>query len=279
MDVVMKSSSKKKKLFSRWCLRNIGGALFAAIFLYTTNIFFVQANRWLKSTLFACPTVDIVCTNFYCSQIKQQIVLFVQSHLSNANYLSFDAANFYSNIKEHFDYVTQVTITKRLPMGFCIKIKGVDPIMRINQTSLLATDCSVYTDAHFSKFPGLEALPHFTVPSLKPGMKVTKATYADLQKLASDYDQDYMCTYYDQSNIQLIPRKKTLYESVFINNQFCTKKINEQILDNIASDVLRRGLCSQKTLDKKLRSIELDMRFEQRVIVRMIDHGRRGRGV
>lgn len=275
----MKSGSKKKRFFSRLRLRNIWGAFFVAIFLYTLNIFFGQTSRWLKSTLFGCPTVDIVCTHFYSSQIKQQIVLFVQSQLSNANYLSFDAANFYSSLKEHFDYVTQVTITKRLPMGFCIKIKGVDPVMRINQTSVLATDCGVYPDMQFTKFAGLGSLPHFIVPSLKPGMKVTKTTYADLQNLASGYHEDYICTYYDQSNIQLVPRKKKLYESIFTNSQFCVKKMHKQVLDDIANDVLRRGLCSQKALDKRLCSIELDMRFEQRIIVRVIDHGKRGRGI
>lgn len=275
----MKSDTKKIFRLSKRYSGTILVLFFATLTLYSLHSFMKHANTLVKSTLFSCPIVDISCANFYSPQIKRKIVSFVQSYESNANYLSFNAANFYSDLKEHFDCVTKVTITKRLPMGFCIQIKGVNPVMLINDTCVLAADRGVYTSDDFQTFTGLETLPHLTIPAITSGMKIASTAYNDLKTLATEYNKDYVCTYYDSSLIRLKPRKKTLYTSILTNNATFHKGISSQMLDDVVADSLRRGLCSQKSLDKKTQSIELDMRFAQRIIVKVIDHGKRGRGV
>ena len=274
----MKSNIKKFFRITKQYSGTIFVLFFAAISLYSLHTCIARTTTLVKTRLFACTPVDITCTNFYSPKIKRQVVSFVQSYVSDANYLSFNAANFYSSLKEHFDCVTKVIITKRLPMGFCIQIKGVDPVMRINDSCVLATNRNIYALDDFQKFTALETLPHLTIPSITQGMKITNNSYDDLQKLAMKHNKNYACTYHNPSLIQLVPREQTRYASILINDTIFDKDISHETLSAVVEDSMRRGLCSQKTLDKKIRSIALDLRFEQRIIVKMIDHGKRGRG-
>ncbi len=242
-----------------------------------------RSTRFIYKKLFSCPVVDITCTDCYSPLVKKKLVSFVRAHMSNVNYLFFDAQNFYSSIKDQFDCVTKVAISKRLPLGFCVNINGVKPVMLVNNY-VLAADRSVYHREDFSSWVNFDKLPTIAVPSLNAGMKVTPWAYDILKKLAVDYAREYECFFQSPSYIRLTPRDTgstwsppRRYAAVVVNEVTLGKRAALQRLDELVDDALHRGFCSQNALDKKRRSVELDMRFERRIIMKFIDHGKRGR--
>lgn len=259
--------------------RRVLGVFLLLIFGVSLPVFGVRSARFICKTLFSCPVVDITCTDCYSPLVKKKLVSFVRAHMSNVNYLFFDAQNFYSSLKDQFDCVTKVTISKRLPLGFCVKINGVRPVMLLNNDYVLAADRGVYSRQNFISWHGLEQLPNVIVPNLYAGMKVTPWAYDALQKLATDYSKDYVCLYKNPSYIRLEPRLSQRYVAVVLRDVMLENNGALRRLNELVDDALHRGFCSQNMLEKKRRSVELDMRFERRIIMKFIDHGKRGRGL
>jgi hypothetical protein len=235
----------------------------------------VRCTRWAGNVFFACPVVDITCTDCYSPIVKKELVTFVRSSLSNINLLSFSAVNFYSNLKTRFNYVTKVTITRRVPMGLSVKINGVKPTMFINKNLVLAEDHSVYPSNYFTSYVGLNDLPRVIMPAIHVGMKITPWVYDGLQNLAPRLTKNYEFTYINPSTIRLVPHIPQRYTVVLANEEVLADIHNLDGLDDIVQDAVRRGLCSLTMLETKRRSVELDLRFERRVIVRFIDHAKR----
>lgn len=240
--------------------------------------------RRVNSMFFACPVVDVVCNDCYSPLMKKELVSFVRAHMAHVNYLYFDAQNFYSSLKDQFDCVSKVTISKRLPLGFCVNINGVKPVMLVNNTSVLAADCGVYPRENFTAWPRLEQLPNIDVPSLHVGMKVSSWAYDLLQKLAIEYAGEYVCCFKNSSYICLTPRctgstwlPPKRYAALILNEASLKNKAILQHLDVLIDDAFNRGFCSQAMVEKKRRSVELDLRFERRIIMKFIDHSKRGR--
>lgn len=235
----------------------------------------VQGFRFAKNTFFACPRVDIVCVDFYSPRIKRDLVAFVREKMSNVNYLSFSSANFYSSLRERFISVSKVIITKRLPRGLCVKIEGVRPVMIVNHDLVLANDRAVYSQENFSHYSGLASLPRIFMPTIHAGMKIMPWVNDSLHQLVATFDKDFECIYMNPSNIRLVPRSPHLFSLVIANENVLANPKRIDALDGVVYDAARRGLCSLKVLETKRRSIQLDIRFKRRVIVKLIDHAKR----
>lgn len=236
-----------------------------------------RAGSKIRSLFFSCPIVDITCVDCYSPLLKKKLVAFVRMHMSHVNYLSFNAANFYSSLKDQFDCVTKLTITKRMPTGMHVKINGVRPIMRVNKNYILAADRGVYPLEDFTQWSSMDDLPAVEVAGMRPGMKMTPSAYEGLSKVVQSYYKDFYCTYFNPSSIRVYPRQPRRFAAMWINDEGAVAEYDLEHLDGIVEDAIRRGFCSANMLEKKRRSAELDMRFERRVILRFIDHGRRGR--
>ena len=258
--------------------RRVLGVFLLLVLSVTLYSLGASSARFIYKKMFSCPVVDITCADCYSPQVKKKLVSFVQAHMANVNYLFFDAQNFYSSLKDQFDCVTKVTISKRLPLGFCVKIDGVKPVMLVNNTFVLAADRSVYRREDFTAWSKLDELPVIAVPSLSAGMKVTPWAYDVLHRLAVEYAHNYDCLFKNSSYIRLTPRQPKRYVAVVVHEALLKNKATLQRLDDLVDDAIHRGFCSQEKLEKKRRSVELDMRFERRIIMKFVDHPKRGRG-
>jgi hypothetical protein len=251
------------------------GFMSLSILLIIAGYGSVRGARLARGAFFSCPIVDITCIDCYSPRAKKELVAFVRENMFDVNYLSFDATNFYSSLRARFNYVTKVVITKRLPKGLCVRIEGVKPVMFVSQNLVLADDRGVYSRDHFSLYAGLDQLPRVSFPAVHAGMKIMPWVSESLHNLALKLGPHYECTYTDPSYIRLIPRTQRLFACVVANENALFNTSQLDGLDAIVQDALHRGLCSSKMLETKRRSVELDIRFERRVIVKFIDHAKR----
>ena len=271
----MKRNVQSFWLFFRRHPRHAFRFVSLSILLFMLGYTGVRSTRWAGNAFFACPIIDVTCTNCYSPIVKKELVAFVRSNLSDVNLLSFHATNFYSSLQARFNYVTKVTIIKRVPMGLSVKINGVKPTMFINENLVLGEDRSVYPRNYFTSYVGLDDLPRVTMPAIHVGMQVTPWVYEGLQKLAPRLSKNYDFAYINPSTIRLVPRMPQRYAVVVANESVLADIHQLDGLDDIVQDAVQRGLCSLAMLETKRRSVELDLRFERRIIVKFIDHAKR----
>lgn len=271
----------KKNIKKKWFFIKRHGPFFirgtfavAAVFILVLGMSKISSQ--LRAYFFSSSHVDVTCIDCYSLTQKKELVAFTQKRLLNANYLSFDGQKFYSDLREKFPFITKVVIEKRLPIGLSVKIFGSQPVMKLNKDCILATDGGVYYEGDFALWPWLDELPNINVAYVEPGMKVTGYACEKFKQLVKVFNSDYECFVKDLSAVRLVPKQPRLFEAVEVDGIDVDSSKNKiGYLDNIVTDFLHRGLCSQKLLEQKRKALVFDVRFNNRVIVKIIDRAKR----
>lgn len=232
---------------------------------------------WVTKHFFACPWVNIIFVDCYSHHLKKSITEHINAHMKQANYLSYNHQELYKSLKERFDCIKKLTIKKEGPEKIALTVYGVKPVLQINNTLILGSDQLIYDKNNFVLWPGFKELPNIEAQQLKEGMKVTSSTYDAFVKMALNYTNRFHCSYTSPSEIRLTPILQERYKSIVTNEKELDNNTIIHNLDNVIEDALRRGACNPKMLEKKHCSVELDVRFNRRIIMKLIEHKRRGR--
>ena len=243
--------------------------------LFTAINTYKKSARFVSKKFFACSVVDIECIDCYSSAAKKELVAFVRTQTANVNFLSFRPADFYTAVRNRFAYVTKVSVSKRMPTGLRVRVNCVKPALLLNDSIVLGHNKGVYSNTLFSNYKDLKKLPNINTPMLHAGMHVTPWAFESLTQLATDYSATHTLTFFDATKIRLAPKTTALYEAVIANESTLKQAHILDGLDTVVHDALRRGLCSLSMLETKRRSIELDVRFDRRIIVKFIDRAKR----
>jgi hypothetical protein len=218
---------------------------------------------------------NIVFHDIYSWDLKKELASCIKQQFLNTNFLFFEPADFYINLKERFSIIKKIAIKKNPAIGFEIHITGAAPMCVLNDQMILADNKEIYPMSLFLDCPDLLAkqiLWRFAYV----GIKIPQDVYDFFCSLSPELCTRFFITYESSSQIILRPKMNNFWEYLIADIDSLQTEEKLQRVDDVVQDICHRGLLSKSLLEKKKVSLRCDLRFKDQIIVKIFQGKRRG---
>ncbi len=226
-----------------------------------------SAQEQSTSTLII-ENFEIEFENIYSLSLKNQIQDFIHILVSQESLLSFDQHKFYLALKHKFPIIKKFDsqINKHI---LKIKIIGMEPFCLINKEMVLGNKKQLFPKSLFDQF-NIENLNNISVNNkfLSPN------TYLFIKQIPNKYTQNYEINFIKPTEIYLTPKNPEL-KYIFVTSQ---KTIFEEEKFIKAQELYQMLVHTKKARCKKNQMMLMDLRFKNRIITKLENSIREGRG-
>ncbi len=282
-------------VFKKVFLATIVVAISYSFFLGGKYIVNTSTEKFLN--IIKPENFSIKCSHIYSPAIKQEITRMVTQKMNEPNMLPFSPQKMCQHLETVCDVISHIEWRMTSPKHLCIDITGVQPEFCVNG-KIVGSNRKLLDPEYFETY-NLEGLKILRLSSFAPakvypelGRKAPVAsagrqnergqldqeTYNFLKKIPGHYFQKYDIVYSSPEKIILNQKEKALSYSIITDyeNLLDGKKIKNLAL--IEENMQKRECRLLQRKNLKNYRIAYDVRFENRVIVKMFRKKRSWRG-
>lgn len=226
----------------------------------------------LKQKFIVEHKITYAFQDFFSEAIKNDLKLLVDHEFANGNLLRFNQRDLYSDLKEKCCVIKSVSYRYTAEKNLLVSMVGVRPVFMVNNTYVVAENHHLYEENMFSDYC-LHDLPNFKLAEPYCKQVLDGELYSLLHAIDSNFWQDFNLEYQGPFSVLVRP-KQTIddwmiiadHKSLFDQEKFKSIKM-------IQADLV----ATKKLQDHKKYRLVFDVRFNKRIITKIVDLGRRGR--
>ncbi len=227
------------------------------------------------SAHFVINSVKVQLTEFHSSFLQQQLLFFVNQKTANANFLFFNKTDFYISLRKQFSNIEKIYINRSFSRGINVHIVGVKPAYLINDSHVLAHNKKLYEKSLFSDWE--EGSQHRVYADInKLSADDVAQMYTDLQLAPASLFVTNAITYVDSMHIELRPLSSSDWVMMLAKSSVLPDERLIEIVPSVIKDMYQQGFLI-KTKRKNKKQLLVDVRFDKRIIVKVLGECKQGR--
>lgn len=249
--------------------------LFLLIFMViplSKKAFYYVTDMTLK--ILRPDNIVLSLNNIYSKDLRNKVTIFVSSYFKNHEIDKLNLLEFDSNIKNKFKFIKNVEWDFSLPGVAKLKLIGKKPVCFLNKKHILSDDNNLFAIEDFQDYK-----ISFSKELFIKQRVVSDNIFAFLKKIPDKFWHGYKLDYIDKTKIKLIPQmKKVPVANIFLSNKELLTKdtlYKKEKLD-IANNIFETLYKNKKLFVS--RKYILDLRFDNRILLRKENTINRGRG-
>ncbi len=272
---MVRKSKQNKKQWQRWLIPCFLVSLIVGISGWHALGQAIQLLGRVISAHFVIDSVNVQLTEFHSSLLQQQLLFFVNQKTANANFLFFNKTDFYISLRKQFSNIEKIYISRSFSRGIKVHIVGVKPAYLINDTHVLAHNKELYEKSLFSDWE--QGAQHRVYADInKLGADALAQMYTDLELAPASLFLMNAITYVDSTHIELRPLFSSDWAMMLAKSSVLPNERLIEIVPNVIKDMYQRGFLI-KTKSKNKKQLLVDLRFDKRIIVKVLGECKQGR--
>ena len=235
---------------------------------------------WITShdhfyTILTPTSFSLKCTQFYSPSLKQKISHAITTALNTSK--EFSPKNICCDLKETFPIINDISWNMIASKNLIINITGVKPAYIVNTTSIVGKNGKIFDLQTFEDFD-TSSLRHIAINKNLCTKKLADHVFYFIKNIPASRWQEYDISYESPSHIVLMGKQQIPCKWSIITDG--KNLIGGEKIKNLAliQDDMQQTRWKQLRRGRKRYHVVYDVRFENRVIVKMIRKKRNRRG-
>ena len=246
--------------------------LFLLVVPLSKKAFYCVTDMTLK--ILRPDNIVLSLNNIYSQNLRDKVSLFVSSYFKDHEIDKLNLSEFDSNIKNTFKFIKNVEWDFSLPKVARLKLIGRQPVCFLNKKYILSDNNNLFALDDFQDYRISFSKELFIEQKI-----VSDNTFVFLKQVPDRFWNEYKLDYRNKTEIKLTPQVKTV---PVINSFLSNKKqlttgnfFDKEKLDR-ANDIFENLYKNKKLFVS--RKYVLDLRFDNRILLRKENAVNRGRG-
>ena len=266
----LKKNQKKKKYLKIFLLASL------AVLTIVVGKKMVSTLHETVLTLLKPESFSITFSDVYSPHVKQAISHFVTQKITKTEKNDFSPRAICDNLCKEFAIISTISWKMLSPKHLLINISGIKPAYVVNNM-IVGKNKKILNPESFVTYNS-KLLKHISIPASFYDSTIKQSMYDFLEKIPENVWIQYSIEYHRSSEIVLRNKQKTDTPLIIANEK---NILNEKKIKNLAlveSNMQQRECGPLKNKNPKQYQLAYDIRFENRVIVKMFKKKRWRRG-
>lgn len=272
----MRFGLNKKVVHQKWntiFIRRIIFFIFLLLILFFTAKYLYRSGKYLIEHVCKIEQISLLWDDVCVTTPREELVNYLNQKMTDTNFLFFDRNKFYSDLKNTFGWVKDISWKRNGFNSIQCKVIGYKPICYINDEMLVLEN---------GMFMGHSQCDHdlvVTLPSVVIDQQLLQYSLLDDQTLLfcmninTMWLNDYVITYHDTHEIIVQPKK---YKHItLIADQVSLQEGKKfQAIELILKDLHKKKILYFSRWFEQQFSFMLDLRFKDRIVVKRFSRAR-----